>query len=118
MQELEAWDDAIAPDHTETRRLFAGRIKASTVPYWQVAFWYAPADMPRAKLRDVVPYSAKVLAKKTRPMLSLSREYHEGVKNPLHAETGRNWFGMSPTERKYLLAFERRTGYFSNEVNP
>ena len=123
MQELEAWGDA--PED-----LYADRWTLAECFEWQrfangpelgmarLHLAGSPVDLPRAKTVDLAPYGAKVLAKRTRPLLSLSREYFEGVKNPLHEPTTRNWFGMSAADRKYLLAFEKRTGYFSNKVNP
>lgn len=74
----------------------------------------SPVDFQRAKLSDAVPFSLKTLARKTRPLLNLSREYNEGVKNPLQADTSRNWFGLSIAERKHLVAYEQRTRYFVN----
>ena len=123
MQELEIWDDTpeeLYPDRWTLDDCFMpDRFCGGTeLGMARLHLAGSPVDMPRAKTVDLVPYGAKVLAKRTRGLLSLSREYFEGVKNPLHADTSRNWFGMSTADRKYLLAFEKRTGYFSNEVNP
>jgi len=79
------------------------------------SYAHTPVDRPRLNLREAVPYNQKTLDRMTEKLLSRSPEFKSpNTRNPLHAPTSRTWFGMSAKDQRYLLSWEKRTGYFVN----